>query len=151
MSHFADLGAFVGVECGVSLVLGELCADASLEHFLVALLEPGGHVLQFLFLGSEPKESLRYTLLQWNRMDFLFELAEQPLNPPKSPSREVLELGLSRERLSKGWIEEFEVFVGAVVPQVVLGSRRASADNCKCSRHPSSPPSRGQGHCRWRR
>ncbi len=53
-------------------------------------------MLQFLFLGSESKQSLRYALFQRNGMDSLFELSEQPLNPPKSPSREVLEQGLAR-------------------------------------------------------
>src|SRR5436853_1951043 len=99
MSHFPDLRAFVGVEGCVSRVLGELGADAALEHFLVSLLEPGGHVLQFFFLGSESEQSLRYAFFQWNRMHFLFELAGQTLNPPKSPSREVLELGLSRRKV----------------------------------------------------
>src|SRR5438094_10567588 len=115
MGHFPDLGALVGVEGGVSGVFGELCTDAALEHFLIALLEPGGHVLQFFLLGSESEQGLRYAFFQWNRMDFLFELSEQPLNPPKSPSREVLEQGLSREWLSTGWIEELELLAGAGV------------------------------------
>jgi len=100
MGHFPDLGALVRVEGSVSGILGELSTDATLEHFLVPLLEPGGHVLQFFLLGSEPEQSLRYALFQRNRMDLLFELSEQPLNPPKSPSREVLERGLLGVRLS---------------------------------------------------
>src|SRR5439155_925311 len=70
MGHFPDLGALVGVEGGVSGVFGELCTDAPLEHFLIALLEPGGHVLQFFLLGSESEQGLRYAFFQWNRMDF---------------------------------------------------------------------------------
>ena len=108
-------------------------------------------MLQFFFLGSQPEQSLRYALFQRNRMDFLLEFSEQPLNPPKSPSREVLEQGLLGVRLSLWSVEELGVSVGAVVQRVVLGSRRASADNRKCSRRPSSRPSRGQGRCRWRR
>src|SRR5256712_6410597 len=151
MGHFPDLGALVGVEGGVSGVFGELCTDAPLEHFLIALLEPGGHVLQSFLLGSESEQGLRYAFFQWNRMDFLFELSEQPSNPPKSPSREVLEQGLLGVRLSLWSVEELGVLVGAVVQRVVLGSRRASADNCRCSRRPSSRPSRGRGRYRWRR
>ena len=100
MGHFPDLGALVGVEGGVSGVFGELRTNASLEHLFVSLLEPCGHVLQFFLLGSEPEQGLRYALFQRNRMDLLFELSEQPLKPPKSPSREVLEQGLAAERLS---------------------------------------------------
>jgi len=59
----------------VSRVLGELGADASLEHFFVSLLEPRGHVFQFFFLGAEPEQSLRYALFQRNLMDPLFELS----------------------------------------------------------------------------
>src|SRR5207245_9339009 len=50
MSHFPNLSTLVGVESRVRGILGELSADASLKHLLVALLEPGGHVLQFFFL-----------------------------------------------------------------------------------------------------
>src|SRR5438445_4908320 len=107
-------------------------------------------MLQFFFLGSESEQSLRYALFQWDRMDSLFEFSEQPLNPPKSPSREVLELGLSRRRLSL-WSKGLEVWVEAAEQQVALGSRRASASKCRLSQHPSSQPSRGQGRCQWRR
>src|SRR3989454_9399805 len=108
-------------------------------------------MFQFFFLGSESEQSLRYALFQWNRMDSLFELAEQPLNPPKSPSREVLELDLSKEILSSWWVEELEISVVAVEQQAVLGSHRASASNCRCFQRLSSRPSLGQGRCRWRR
>src|SRR6266705_3597797 len=81
-------------------------------------------MLQFFFLGAESEQSLRYALFQWDRMDSFFKFSEQPLNPPKSPSREVLELGLSRGRVSLWPIEGLEVWVGAAVQQVALGSRR---------------------------
>src|SRR3989442_12804511 len=105
-------------------------------------------MFQFFFLGAESEQSLRYALLQRDRMDSLFEFSEQPLNPPKSPSREVPELGLSRGRLSLWSVEGLEVWVGAAVQQVALGSRRASAGNCRLSQRPSSPLSRGQARCR---
>src|SRR2546427_5225400 len=100
MCHFSDFSAFVGVEGRMSCVLGELRSDAALEHFLVALLEPRRHVLQFFLLGAEPEQSLGHTLLQRDRVDSVFELSEQPSNPPKSPSREVPQRDLSRGRLS---------------------------------------------------
>src|SRR2546425_5504280 len=84
-------------------------------------------------------------------MDSLLEFSEQPLNPPKSPSREVREPGLSGGRLSLWSVEGLEVWVGAAVRRGVLGSRRASAGNCRLSQHPSSRQSRGQDRCRWRR
>src|SRR6266571_8206954 len=108
-------------------------------------------MLQFFFLGSESEQSLRYALFQWNRMDSLFELAEQPLNPPKSPSREVLERGLSRGKVRLWLAEGLEILVGVAVQRVVLGSRRASAGSCRCSRRPSSRPLLGQGRYRSRR
>src|SRR6267143_6841083 len=151
MSHFPDLGAFVGVERCVSRVFGELCTDAPLEHLLVALLEPCGHMLQFLFLRSESEQSLRYALFQWNRMDSLFELSEQPLNPPKSPSREVLERDLSRRKVLLRPAGILELWAVVVVQRVELGRRLVSGDNHRSTRRPSSRPSRGQGHCRWRR
>src|SRR2546426_4685351 len=108
-------------------------------------------MFQFFFLGAEPEQSLRYALFQWNRMDSLFEFSEQPLNPPKSPSREVLELGLSRERLSLWPVEGLELRVGAAVRQVELGCRRVSGDNCRLTRRLSSQPSLGRDRYRWRR
>src|SRR2546427_9788742 len=108
-------------------------------------------MFQFFFLGAEPEQSLRYALFQWNRMDSLFEFSEQPLNPPKSPSREVLELGLSRGRLSLWPVEGLELRVVAAVRPVALGSRQASAGNCRLTQRPSSRPSREQGRCQWRR
>src|SRR3989441_12411589 len=151
MSHLPDLGAFIRIQGCVSCVLGELGSDAALEHLFVALLEPCRHMLQFFFLGAESEQSLRYALLQRDRMDSLFEFSEQPLNPPKSPSREVPELGLSRGRLSLWPVEGLELRVGAAVRQVALGSRRGSAGNRRLTRRLSSRPSHGQGRCRWRR
>src|SRR6266581_4690099 len=148
MSHFPDLCAFVSVKSSVGWVLGELSSNAALEHFLVALLEPGGHMLQFFFLGSESEQSLRYALFQWNRMDFLLEFSEQPLNPPMSPSREVLEQGLSGGRLLSESVEEMGQWVGAAVRLVALVSRRASAGSCRSFQRPSSRPSRGRDRCR---
>src|SRR5439155_2864282 len=107
-------------------------------------------MLQFFFLGSESEQSLRYALFQWNRMDSLLELSEQPLNPPKSPSREVLERGLSKGRLSL-LVEGLEILVGVVVQRVELGCRRVSGGNCRSTRRLSSLPLLGRGRCRWRR
>src|SRR5438093_4655069 len=112
MGHFPDLGALVGVEGGVSGVFGELCTDAALEHFLIALLEPGGHVLQFFLLGSESEQGLRYAFFHWNRMDFLFELSEQPLNLLNSPSLELLEKVLWRWSLWGGGFGELRLWLG---------------------------------------
>src|SRR6266705_4526508 len=78
-------------------------------------------MLQFFFLGSESEQSLRYALFQWNRMDSLFELAEQPLNPPKSPSREVLERGLSRGKVRLWLAEGLEILVGLLCSGWSLG------------------------------
>src|SRR2546425_12445121 len=108
-------------------------------------------MFQFFFLGAESEQSLRYALFQWDRMDSLFEFSEQPLNPPKSPSREVLELGLSRGRLSLWPVAGLELRAGAAVRQVALGSRQASAGNCRLTQRPSSRPSREQGPGQWRR
>src|SRR2546422_6264255 len=108
-------------------------------------------MFQFFFLGSESEQSLRYALFQWNRMDSLFELSEQPLNPPKSPSREALERGLSKGRLSLWSVEGLEILVGVVVQQVELGCRRVSGGNCRLTPSLSSLPLLGRGRCRWRR
>src|SRR5437870_13409032 len=106
-------------------------------------------MLQFFFLGSESEQSLRYALFQWNRMDSLLELSEQPLNPPKSPSREVLERGLSKGRLSL-LVEGREILVGVVVQRVERGCRRASGGKCRLGRRLSSLPLLGRCSCVWR-
>src|SRR5437016_11104019 len=108
-------------------------------------------MLQFFFLGSESEQSLRYALSQWNRMDSLFELAEQPLNPPKSPSREVLEPGLSKGRLSLWSAGVMEPWVVVVAQREGLGRHRVSGGNCRLTRRLSSLPLLGRGRCRWRR
>src|SRR6266446_510683 len=108
-------------------------------------------MLQFFFLGSESEQSLRYALLQWDRVDSLFELAEQPLNPPKSPSREVLERGLSKRRLSLWSAGVLEPWVVVVEQRVGLGRHRVSGGNCKLTRRLSSLPLLGQGRYRSRR
>src|SRR5207245_10495762 len=105
-------------------------------------------MLEFFFLGSESEQSLRYALFQWDRMDSLFEFSEQPLNPPKSPSRELLELGLSRWRLSL-WSKGLEVWVEAAEKQVALGWRRASACECRWFQDRSSQASGGHVGGRW--
>src|SRR3989449_3591657 len=108
-------------------------------------------MLQFFLLGSESEQSLRYALLQWNRVDSLFELSEQPLNPPKSPSREVLEQGLSRWKVRLWSAGELELWAVAVAQRVELGCRRVSGGNRRLTRRLSSRPLLGRGRCRWRR
>src|SRR2546425_4038229 len=108
-------------------------------------------MFQFFFLGAEPEQSLRYALFQWNRMDSLFELSEQPLNPPKSPSREVLEQGLSRWKVRLWSAGEVELWAVAVAQRVELGCRRVSGGNRRLTRRLSSRPLLGRGRCRWRR
>src|SRR3989442_15873720 len=93
-------------------------------------------MFQFFFLGAEPEQSLRYALFQWNRMDSLLEFSEQPLNPPKSPSREGREPGLSGGRLSLWSVEGLAVWGGAAVRRGALGSRRAPVGNCRLAQHP---------------
>src|SRR2546428_11906020 len=102
-------------------------------------------MLQFFFLGSESEQSLRYALFQWNRMDSLFDLSEQPLNPPKSPSREALEGGVSAGGLSLGSVEGLDILGGVVVQQVELGCRRVSGGNCRLAPRLSSLPLFGRG------
>src|SRR5207247_9189278 len=50
--HLANLGALVCIQGCMSIVFRELGADATLEHFLVALLEPVGHVLALVFVAD---------------------------------------------------------------------------------------------------